>query len=53
MKTTYKLIRHVEDSEEVILESEDYEYVDAYYRWYEDHAPDFTYAWYEFVWAKE
>ena len=47
MKTTYKLIRHIDDYEKVIMESENYEYVDAYYRWYADNAPDSTYAWYE------
>lgn len=47
---TYKIIRHVDDLEEVILESKDYEYADAYYRWLVDNAPDFTYAWYDLVW---
>ena len=43
----YQIVRHVEESEEVIFESANYEEAEYQYEVACHFANDFTYAWYE------
>jgi hypothetical protein len=43
----YQVVRHIEDFEEVIFESANYEEAEYQYEFACHFANDFTYAWYE------